>query len=310
MERITFDASAGEGAKIAAFIMPTNSPDPKGVIQICHGMADYFGRFRELAEHLNNGGWHVCGMDMMGHGDTYKENDGEKFPKGFFGSCDDSWMCILKDEMKLHSLVKERFGKTKYVLYGHSMGSFVCRNISVTPEWAKEFDKFIYASTMGPNPAVGAGIFLSRCSFIFGRKLMPGKLLDKIAFGTYNKRIPNPKTNYDWVSSDEEVIKEYCADPMAGFLFTNKGFYDLFKLVQRMQSSKAYANAPKKPVLLAYAEEDPVTGYGKGAQTVADKFKEAGSLVTVKNYGPYRHEIQNEPVRKIYFEDILNFCNS
>ncbi len=96
---------------------------------------------------------------------------------------------------------------------------------------------------------------------------------------------------------------------MAGFLFTNKGFYDLFKLVQRMQNKKAYMNAPHKQVLVTYAEEDPVAGYGKGAKQVADKFKAAGSAVTDINYGPYRHEIQNEPVKAKFYEDILNFCN-
>ena len=74
-EKITFDASVGSGNKIAAFICPATSAPVKGVFQICHGMADYFGRYEELVDHLNKEGWHVCGMDMLGHGATYGLNE-------------------------------------------------------------------------------------------------------------------------------------------------------------------------------------------------------------------------------------------
>ena len=43
---------------------------------------------------------------------------------------------------------------------------------------------------------------------------------------------------------------------------------------------------------------------------MADKFAEDKERkVTVKNYGHYRHEIQNEPVRYDYFNDITEFIN-
>ncbi len=310
-EKITFDASVGSGNKIAAFICPATSAPVKGVFQICHGMADYFGRYEELVDHLNKEGWHVCGMDMLGHGATYGLNEDKDMPLGYFGDSKDSALCILKDEMHLHETVKKRFGDDlPYVLYGHSMGSFVARNIYITPEYQGEFDAFIFASTMGYEPLAKVGIVLARFFSLFGMRRKPGKILNAIAFGQYNKKIDSPKTPFDWVTSDEAEVRKYCKDPLAGFLFTCKGFLDLFTLVDRMQSQEAYAKASKAPCMLTYGEDDPVAGYGKGAQQVADKFSEDSSRkVIVKNYGHYRHEIQNEPVRGQYFEDITEFIN-
>ena len=282
-ESITFDASTGGGNMIAGFFCPANiraeGGKSKGVIQICHGMADHFSRYDEMIEYLNGRGFDVCGMDMMGHGQTY--------------------------ELR----AKERFGDdVPYFLYGHSMGSFVCRNIYITPEYSKEFEAFIFASTMGPNPAAGAGLALTNMMKIFGRKRAPGKLVNKIAFGTYNRRIDKPKTEFDWVTSDEKEVEKYIADPYAGFLFTNKGFSDLFKLVIRMQKTDAYDSIPlEKPVMLTYGEDDPVGNYGVGVKDVCEILRSKGIVVTEKNYGHYRHEIQNESVRWDYFQDIADF---
>ncbi|SMC61005.1 Lysophospholipase, alpha-beta hydrolase superfamily [Oscillospiraceae bacterium] len=310
-EKIVFEASVAGGNKIAGFMSPAGSVPAKGVFQICHGMADYFGRYEELIDYLNERGWHVCGMDMLGHGATYELNKDRDMPLGFFGEAKDSALCILKDEMKMHKIAKEHWGDDlPYVLYGHSMGSFVARNIYVTPEFAGEFDAFIFASTMGYEPAAGFGIFLAKFFSLFGMKRKPGKILNGIAFGQYNKKIDNPKTPFDWVTSDETEVEKYCKDPLAGFLFTCKGFMDLFTLVDRMQSKKAYSEASKAPCMLTYGEDDPVAGYGKGAQEVADKFaQDKGRPVEVRNYGHYRHEIQNEPVRGQYFADITEFIN-
>ena len=277
-----------------------------------NGMAEYIARYEEMIERFNEAGYHVCGMDMPGHGETYEINKDKGYPKGYFGGVKDSWRVLLTDIMGLHEYAVERFGREglKYILYGHSMGSFVVRSIFSTPRYSKQFDAFVFASTMGPNPAVGMGKFLASAACVFGCKKVKNHLLNAIAFGSYNKHIKNPRTYNDWLSTIPGEVDKYVDDPMCGFCFTSEGFKTLFSLVAFMQSEEAYALISDRPCFLTYGTEDPVGGYGAGVEKVIAKMKEAGANLKSKNYGPYRHEIQNEPVKEEYFADLIEFFDS
>ena len=311
-ERMAFVSSIGGGYKIVGFFYPSSAPVIKGVVQICHGMAEYIARYEEMISRFNEAGYHVCGMDMPGHGATYDLNKEAGYPKGYFGGLKNGWEVLLTDVMGFHEYTAARFGKEglKYILYGHSMGSFVVRAIFSTPRYSKQFDAFVFSSTMGPNPAVGMGKFLAGTVCLFGGKKKKNHLLNGIAFGSYTKRIPNAKTRLDWLSTDENEVRKYADDPMCGFTFTGDGFRTLFGLVAFMQSKQAYAQVPSTPCMFTYGSEDPVGSYGEGVEKVIAAMKEHGANVKSKNYGPYRHEIQNEPVKEEYFSDLTGFFDS
>ena len=307
-ESVVFDAANGNGAKIAGFCYPSSAEEIRGVVQICHGMAEHIGRYEEFISYLNEAGFHVCGIDMQGHGKTYELNKGLGYPKGYFGQGKSAASDTVKDIMEMHRLARVRFGENvPYVIYGHSMGSFIVRTIFSTPEYACEFSKFVFSSTMGPNPAIGFARFMAGTACLFGGAKKEGKLLNAVAFGSYCKRIENPNTPGDWISSDPEEVKNYFADPMCGFTFTNGGFSVLFRFVSFIQSSKAYQNLAEVPCLFTYGSDDPVGSYGTGVEKVISKMKQYGARAHSRNYGPYRHEIQHEPVRGDYFRDIVDF---
>ena len=44
--------------------------ESKGVIQICHGMAEHIERYDEFMNFLSNNGYTVIGYDQRGHGKT------------------------------------------------------------------------------------------------------------------------------------------------------------------------------------------------------------------------------------------------
>ena len=143
-EKIVFDAANGNGAKIAGSYYPSSASEIKGVIQICHGMAEYLSRFEKLIVKLNEAGYHVCGIDMQGHGKTYELNQGLGYPKGYFGKGRKAADDTVKDIMEMHRLARVRFGENiPYMIYGHSMGSFIVRLIYSTPEYACEFSNTI-----------------------------------------------------------------------------------------------------------------------------------------------------------------------
>ena len=99
-EKIIFDASIGGGNKIQGYIYPTDNEEPKGVIQICHGMSEYIERYEPMISFLNSNGWHVCGMDMLGHGGTYELNKGNDMPLGYFGEGKSAIFMTIADELK------------------------------------------------------------------------------------------------------------------------------------------------------------------------------------------------------------------
>ncbi|MBO4680519.1 MAG: alpha/beta fold hydrolase [Clostridiales bacterium] len=307
-ERVVFDAANGNGAKIAGRYYPSSAENIKGVIQICHGMAEYLARYKEMIAFFNDAGYHVCGMDMPGHGDTYELNKDKGFPKGYFGKGKTDADDLIKDVMELHRLARVRFGeKVPHYLYGHSMGSAVVRTVFSKPEYSCEFSKFVFSSTMGPNPAVGFARFLAACGCLFGGAKKENALIDRLAFGSYCKHVENPQSPMDWLSTEPEEVRIYNEDPMCGFSFTSEGYGVLFKLIGFIQSSKAYQDLSGKPCLFTYGEEDPVGSYGKGVRKVILKMRHHGARAQAKCYGPYRHEIQHEPVRKDYFRDVVDF---
>ena len=55
-------------------------------------------------------------------------------------------------------------------------------------------------------------------------------MLDKMAFGNYNQKITDRRTDFDWLCRDEKVVDAYSEDSLCGFTFTVNGFKTLFTL--------------------------------------------------------------------------------
>ena len=82
---------------------------------------------------------------------------------------------------------------------------------------------------------------------------------------------------FDWLSRNEENVKNYIEDPLCGFTFTVNGFQTLFQLIWNLHDRKKLQEMPQRlPVLFISGEEDPVGDYGKSVLRVYQSFREAG----------------------------------
>ena len=302
MKIVEFDSVSGPGKKTVGFIC--EAQEPKATIQVCHGMSEYFERYLEFAEYFNKLGYTVCGIDMQGHGRTQAKNSD---PLGYMGDEKDTYKTLAEDNLIFRELVEKNTGQAPTILYGHSMGSFVVRMMYSIKRYSDNYDAFIISSTKGPEPLAGIGIVLASILCFFGRSKKSGGLLSLIAFGSYNKRVKNKKNMYDWISTDETEVTKYANDPLCNYLFTNKGYYDLFKLVKFIQSKEAEEGLCGKPCQFLYADEDPVGSYGKGVKKVIEIFKAHKVPLEEKDFGPYRHELMHEPIRFEYFKTVADF---
>lgn len=125
----------------------------------------------------------------------------------------------------------------------------------------------------------------------------PAKMIDQLAFASYNKKIPNARTKFDWLSVNRENVDRYIADPLCGFLFSVNGFQTLFELVARLHLPEYLDRMPKDlPVLFVSGMEDPVGAYGTAVTEVYRSFLDQEHMtdVSMKLFDGDRHEILNE----------------
>jgi alpha-beta hydrolase superfamily lysophospholipase len=124
------------------------------------------------------------------------------------------------------------------------------------------------------------------------------KFIEKLAFGSYNRRIPNARTPFDWLCTDEKVVDAYMEDKFCGFTFTVNGFKTLFTLLDRLNQDENLSAMPKElPVHFIAGDMDPVGSYGEGVRTGMER-------ISIKLYSGDRHELLNEKDKRQVYEDI------
>lgn len=287
VEKLTKKVPSSDGSHTLSGVVYRPEGEIKGLFHVVHGMQEYIGRYDKFMRAMAQEGYLVFGYDHLGHGKTVN-SDSEL---GFIAH-EDGWRLLVDDVDVFAGAVRKEYGDNlPFILFGHSMGSFVVRLAALR---FNNYNKLIVMGTGGPNPAAGAGIALMKIIKTFKGERHVSKTAQKLAFGSYNDRFEG-ETAHDWLSVDRENIKRYESDKYCTFHFTVSAMEDLLKLVKNSNSARWFSGLDKeKPVLLIAGGDDPVGDYGRGVRTVYDKLKKEGANVSLKLYDGYRHEILNE----------------
>ncbi len=276
---------------------------PTGVVQLTHGMAEHILRYDSLAQALNDAGFVVVGHNHLGHGET-------AVTKGFFAR-KGGWDALISDMHKVRQDTQKEYPGVPYFLLGHSMGSFLAR--CYLTEHSLGLRGAVLSGTGAFSPAEARmGLLLSRIMILLGRGGRPSKLIDTLAFSSNNKPFSPAKTPFDWLSRDPRKVQAYVDDPLCGFLFTARGYHDLFSGLNRLtRTQDLKAIDINLSVLFLSGSRDPVGKNGIGMKRVADDFRAAGlSDITVKLYPDARHEVFNELNRQEVYGDLANWLLS
>lgn len=297
-EEFTFDSRDGQSKIHAVRWVPEGKV--VCILQIVHGMAEYIERYEELAQYLGERGVLVTGDDHLGHGKSVAENG----VYGYFCEQDPATV-IVRDVHRLKKLTQEEYPGVPYVILGHSMGSFILRNYLF--RYGTGIQGAIVCGTGSqPQALVKFSRMVVALQGAFLGQKHVDKMMDKMAFGSYNKRIENPRTAFDWLCTDESVVDAYVKDKLCGFIFTVNGFRTLFTLLDRLNQEENINAMPKTlPIHFISGDMDPVGNYGKGVRKAYADFEKAGmERISLKLYPGGRHELLNETNRKQVYEDL------
>ena len=284
------------------------SPDGevRAVLQISHGIAEHIDRYEDFMLFLAENGIVSVGDDHLGHGKTYRDNT----DKGFFAA-KDGWKCVVDDMHSLYQQMKAAYPSVPYVLFGHSMGSFLTRTYMI--RYPDDYDLAILSGTGHQDKALvyGGSLIADLLCKTQGATAI-GDTLNKIAFGSYLNRIDSPRTQFDWLSRDEQTVDRYIADENCGFTAKNGLYRDMMHGLKFLTNPANIALMNKsKPVYFMSGEEDPVGDYGKGVERAYKAFCDAGCQdVMIRLYPGGRHEMLNETNRDAVYQDILSWINS
>jgi alpha-beta hydrolase superfamily lysophospholipase len=151
---ISFQSADGIHTVYAELYTPKNKT-VKGIVQLAHGMADYVGRYRELADRLCSEGYVFAGNHHLGHGKTAGTPD--EF--GYFAK-ENGVLYLLKDLHTMNRYLRDTFPTLPVVLLGHSMGSFLARLYIL--RHPHSIRGVIIHGTAGKNPLCPIGIMVAK----------------------------------------------------------------------------------------------------------------------------------------------------
>lgn len=278
--------------------------NPKGVVQIVHGMLEYIENYDEFAKFLNKNGYVVVGNDHSGHGKTAKTFDD-------LGVFPDKYDKLVEDMNKLQELTKEKYKDKPYIVIGHSMGSFITR--AYLSKYSNNIDKAVIMGTgqMEFYQSLAA-VVLGKIVKIFKGGNYRSKFLNLFTTERLNKMLgSNTKTKGDWLSRDEKEVEKALNDEYRQFIPTvnmSLGIFELTNYVRKRENIKKIRK--DLPILLISGGQDPLGNFGKGIEKLDGIMKSEGLNTTVIIYDGSRHELLHELNKEEVMNDILKWIES
>ena len=278
---------------------------PKAIVQIIHGIAEHVQRYDHFARYLNSLGYTVVAEDHMGHGKSICE----EVPQGYFAG---GWDAAVEDCCRLMERTMAEYPGVPYILFGHSMGSFLARSILIRKPDSGITAAIICGSAWMPGAVIQGGKLMSSLLMRGDGANKPSAALQKMMFTGYDKRIENPRTPSDWLSRDEAIVDAYEADPLCGFAPTPALANAMMSGLLYIQNRNNLKRMKKDlPVHFIAGGEDPVGGSGAGVRKAVEMFIRSGmKCVSVKLYPGCRHEILNELNKDEVYADVAAWLSS
>lgn len=273
----------------------------RGIVLVCHGLAEHSRRYQTFAEALASRGYQVYAHDHRGHGETTAPDSA----LGLFARKDGTAK-VIADVMAMRDLAVEREPGLPVILFGHSMGGLIALNVAI--EHPQAFHALsIWNSNFNPGLAGRFAEGVLYLEQMLKGSDVPSMILPKATFAAWGRAIPGHRTAFDWLSHDPKEVDAYIADPLCGFDASVSMWRDVFKLTFAGADLERLARLPQRlPVYLVGGAEDPATNKGREIRWLGQRMLDAGMTdVESTVYDGMRHETLNEIGREKAIGDFL-----
>ena len=277
----------------------------KAILQISHGMAEHILRYDEFAKYLSARGYLVVGHDHLGHGKSVSSADNYGYFKGQQGYKNGN-EALIQDIHLLRERITKEYPPLPYFILGHSMGSTLLRQYRLIHGQGLQGVILSGMIAHKSSTALYTARFLSGLIGAFKGTHYRSKFLDGLALGKYTQVMKRQKATENWVTRDDEKLKEYMNDERCGFIFTTDGYTHLFGGMLRLNKEENSLQFPKTlPILMVSGTSDPVGDFESGIRKNYEHFITLGANnITLQLYPDARHEVLNEVNREEVYQDI------
>ena len=258
--------------------------EPRAIAQIIHGVGEHARRYAPLAEALSMHGFVVYAHDHRGHGASVASE--AEF--GVLGEA--GWAELVADIGRMGQRAREAHPSLPLALIAHSLGSFATQQYLV--QHSADVDAVVLSGT--------AAIDL----------LEPAMDLDApMDLSAFNAAFQPARTEFDWLSRDDDQVDRYIADPHCGFGLDIPGGKAMFAGARVLADpAQVAAMRPYLPVYIVVGQMDPVNGQLALVNVLVDRYRQAGLRdVTLQVYPGARHEVFNETNREEIFGDVIGW---
>lgn len=304
-ETNTFTATDGEIICYYKWELPKDIPF-RGIIQIAHGLGEHAGRYDHIAHLFQQEGFVVYANDHRAHGKTAEI----KRMYGYYDG-DEYFEDVVDDMHSLTLLMKQEYPDSKFVLFGHSMGSLMSRKYVLT--YGEEIDALILSGTANFIKGLGhIGLIATKTVSAFRGRERGNETLRAFFFDKFNEKFKPNRTKLDWISSDNAAVDAFEADPYRVENFSMGVFADFVSNLRTLNKSLAFKKTPDNiPILVFSGDKDPVGDMGTGVTKVANNYKNNGNDdLTFHLYEGGRHEMLNETNSQEVEADIIKWLNA
>jgi alpha-beta hydrolase superfamily lysophospholipase len=255
--------------------------NPRGIVQIVHGLGEHSGRYAELAGRLNASGYSVYAHDHRGHGETARLPGGEPQP-GVYRLGRDGVRGAQHDISRFTRLLRDENPGVPVFALGHSLGSLLMQLLINSR--SADYDGVVLTGTALRMPGSMDGGDLSR-------RHRPGR---------------GQGTGFEWLSRDAEVQTAAANDAL---MFDAKALRELGLLDGvRLFGLPGRRIRHDLPVLIMGGSDD-ILGGSASMRRLGRAYRRRSKLrdVEVVVFPDARHEIFNETNRVEVTERLVDW---